>query len=263
MLNGVVDTMVVFYLMIGVGAVGLLAKLISQFTIRRLVRASANMSKSTHKLIKLVRAKYEHACMIHETVENVDAFVEKYIYEYRVLGGRLHSWRQLGRQVIWFSGILGAVGAFAHYYVHGLCEQVIQYAGIGAAEMVLLYVLLQLTDEQYKINAAKIYMIDYLENVCALRYKKPKARQSEKEKINIISQEALAPTDERVVLAKEKDRSEEPELPIQIEGEPKTAEVGEGARQAIRRSMRERGADAEQPALKEEAIRQILEEFLA
>ena len=36
------------------------AKIINQFTLTRLVRAAGNMPKSTHRLIKLVRAKYEH-----------------------------------------------------------------------------------------------------------------------------------------------------------------------------------------------------------
>lgn len=30
------------------------------------------MPKSTHRLIKLVRAKYEHTCMVHDSVENID-----------------------------------------------------------------------------------------------------------------------------------------------------------------------------------------------
>ena len=69
--------------MAGIGVLGILAKIINQLTLYRLVRAAGNMPKSTHRLIKLVRAKYEHACMIHDSVENIDAFVEKYIYEYR------------------------------------------------------------------------------------------------------------------------------------------------------------------------------------
>ena len=95
MLEQILNTSVIFYLMIIVGVIGAAAKVISRFTVRKLVRNAANMQKSTHKLIKLVRSKYEHACMAHDKVDNTDAFVEKFIFEYRILGLRLHTWQMM------------------------------------------------------------------------------------------------------------------------------------------------------------------------
>lgn len=189
MFNEVVtDTNIVYYLMIAMGVVGVLAKAVNQITLRRLVKAAGSMSKSTHKLIKLVRAKYEHALMLHDRVENAEAFVEKYIYEYRGFLLRIHTWRQIEVQAIWFSGILAAFGGIVWYMENGFCEEMYRYISLGAAEMVLLFVVSQLSDEQYKIEAAKNYMVDYLENVCAMRRRK--ARQSEKEQIDIIQPES-------------------------------------------------------------------------
>ena len=117
MLEGVVgESRVIIYLMTGIGVLGILAKIINQLTLYRLVRAAGNMPKSTHRLIKLVRAKYEHACMIHDSVENVDAFVEKYIYEYRGFLFRIHTWRQIEILSVWFAGILAALGASVVYF---------------------------------------------------------------------------------------------------------------------------------------------------
>lgn len=255
MFNGVVtDTNIVIYLMAVVGIIGGLAKIVNQFTLRRMVKAAGNMSKSTHKLIKLVRAKYEHACMVHDRVENVSAFVEKYIYEYRGFLFRIHTWRQLEIQSVWFAGILAALGAFSHYMAHGLCEQMYQYGAAGIAEMVLLFVMSQLSDEQYKIEAVKNYIVDYLENSCARRYHK--VRQSEREEIDVIQPETARQN------IKEKESEEEPsDLSIRIEGEPRHVKKGEAARQVIRRAVREHEED--ETVLKEETIRQILEEFLA
>ena len=87
----------VFFLtgvMIGIGAI---ARLITGISLKKLVRAASNMSKSNHPLMRLVRAKFEHGCMVSDKVQNVGAFVEKYLYEYRVLGVRLHTWRQWAR----------------------------------------------------------------------------------------------------------------------------------------------------------------------
>ena len=170
--EAVAETGIIFYLMLGVGIVGILAKVMNYVTLRKLVNAAGSMSKSTHKLMKLVRAKYEHACMVHDRVENVNAFVEKYIYEYRGFFLKIHTWRQIQIQSIWFAGILAAIGAVGHFMAHGFCEQVYQYGALGAAEMVALFVISQLSDESYKIEAAENYMVDYLENVCLRKYEK-------------------------------------------------------------------------------------------
>lgn len=260
MFNEVVTgTNIVMYLMAAVGVIGVLAKIMNQFTLRRMVRAAGNMSKSTHKLIKLVRAKYEHACMLHDKVENVGAFVEKYIYEYRGVLFRIHTWRQLEVQSVWFAGILAALGAVSHYMAHGFCEQTFQFIAGGAAEMVLLFVVSQISDEQYKIEAAKNYMVDYLENACVHKYRK--VRPSEKEHIDVIQPEAAATRQNTKVQEEEPEAA--PELSINIEGEPRRAQKGAAARQVIRRAVKEKAEEAEEPALKEETIRQILEEFLA
>ena len=50
-------------------------------------------------------------------------------------------------------------------------------------------------------------------------------------------------------------------LPINIEGEPRAAERGGLAGQALHSA--ENNTDSDRTALREEAIRQILEEFLA
>jgi hypothetical protein len=239
MLQTLANTNIVFYLMVIVGVLAVFAKLVSHITLKRLVRASSNMAKSTHRLIKLVRSKYEHTCMIYDIVENVDSFLEKYIYEYRVLGLRIHTWRQLERQLIWCAGILGALGAFAAYTVSGYSEVVYQYGAGGLAELVCLLVLYQLTDEDYKIETAKVYMTDYLENVYSHRF--AKSRREQKEQLDVISPDIISMTPEQ----------KEP-LAINIEGKPKKM-VHE----------HEKEKDNVQPALKEEAIRQILEEFLA
>lgn len=305
MLEGLAgDTRVIVYLMAGIGVLGILAKIINQLTLYRLVRAAGNMPKSTHRLIKLVRAKYEHACMIHDSVENIDAFVEKYIYEYRGFLFRIHTWRQIEVLSVWFAGILAALGASVNYLSLGLTETVYQYIAAGIAEMVLLSVIMRLSDEPYKINAVKMYMVDYLENICAIRLRKQ--TQRERESIDVIAAENggkgggqtvsdarsqeegfrkkarsarviqtnnASEVQSNVQAAVSSDSGEdqaksavqgtrEERLPINIEGEPRSAERGEAARQALRSAV-ENSPDGDRAALREEAIRQILEEFLA
>lgn len=293
------DTSVIIYLMAAIGILGVLAKIINQLTLYRLVKAAGNMPKSTHRLIKLVRAKYEHACMIHDSVENINAFVEKYIYEYRGFLFRIHTWRQIELLSVWFAGILAAMGASLNYLSSGFTESVYQYIAGGLAEIVLLSVVIRLSDEPYKINAVKMYMVDYLDNICAFRLKKQKS--SERESIDVIAAENSAKPvfqtggqeketgeiqevpvskaaagkarakgilrgdlkEEQQAAEDQAEVKKEPKLSINIEGEPREAEKGEAARQAVRRTVNEKSADDDRPVLREETIRQILEEFLA
>lgn len=258
------DTNVIYYLMAVIGVLGVAAKIVNHLTLRRLVKAAGNMPKSTHKLIKLVRAKYEHACMIHDSVENIDAFVEKYIYEYRGFLFRIHTWRQIEVLSVWFVGILAALGASAEYLSYGFTESVYQYIAAGAAGVVLLSVISRLSDEPYKINAVKMYMIDYLENICALRLKKQ--RQTDREEISVIAGEVpQKPVFQNVsqAAAEKETKREDKQLSINIEGEPRTPDKAEGGPLPQRSAVREKAEDEDKPVLREEAIRQILEEFLA
>lgn len=280
----VTGTSIVYYLMILVASIGVLAKVINHFTLRSMVKSASNMQKSTHKLIKLVRSKYEHACMLHDRVENVEAFVEKYIYEYRGVLFRIHTWRQMEIQSIWFVGILGFLGASCWYLKSGLCEEVYRYAGIGAAGMMLLFVMSQLSDEQHKILRVQNYMVDYLENVCAFRHRR--VRQSERERIEVIqtengkgrvSQNEGASLRSRVLdnkmeqsgafSSREKEKEEweegvqEQELSIKIEGEPRKAGKSELAKKVF--GKQEKESEETNSSMQEETLRRILEEFLA
>ena len=89
--------------------------------------------------MKLVKAKYEHACMAHESVENVGVFVEKYIYEYRGFLFRIHTWRQIELLSVWFVGILAVIGAALSYMEGGLTETVYQYIAGGRRKRCFLW----------------------------------------------------------------------------------------------------------------------------
>lgn len=177
MLETVVEQQLVFYLVGAVIAIGIIAKMIAGISLKRLVKAASNMGKSNHSLMRLVRAKFEHACMVSDKVQNVRAFVEKYVYEYRTLGIRLHSWRQLEKTAIWMCGLFSAAGAGLAYYVEGVSGNVYQYGIVGAAGMLGLFLLNVMTDEQYQMEAAKTYMVDFLENTYAHRYEKANQKE--------------------------------------------------------------------------------------
>lgn len=122
--------------------------------------------------MRLVRAKFEHTCMISEKVENVGVFVDKYLYEYRVGGVRLHAWRRLQMAGAGLCLILGGVGAIISYRIKGATEQTAMIGGTGVALALIVFLVHMLTDEEYRLEAVRNYMVDYLENIYQHRYEK-------------------------------------------------------------------------------------------
>ena len=163
----------VIYVLMGMSAfAGVVSKVVVGRTLRKLVAAAESMGKSNHPLMRLVRAKFEHTCMISEKVENVGVFVDKYLYEYRVGGVRLHAWRRLQMAGAGLCLILGGVGAIISYRIKGATEQTAMIGGTGVAMALIVFLVHMLTDEEYRLEAVRNYMVDYLENIYQHRYDK-------------------------------------------------------------------------------------------
>ena len=163
----------VIYVLMGMSAfAGVVSKVVVGRTLRKLVAAAESMGKSNHPLMRLVRAKFEHTCMISEKVEYVGVFVDKYLYEYRVGGVRLHAWRRLQMAGAGLCLILGGVGAIISYRIKGATEQTAMIGGTGGALALIVFLVHMLTDEEYRLEAVRDYMVDYLENIYQHRYEK-------------------------------------------------------------------------------------------
>jgi len=172
MLETVVKQEIIFYVMGILMVLGIIAKLISHFTVRKMVKAAGEIQKSNHRLMKLVKAKFEHASMISDKVQNVEAFVDKYIYEYRVMGVRLEGWRTFPKKVLWLIGILGVFSIFESYRIGGVSDLMLKYTQWTGIYVMFLLLLGFVAEEKSRLAAAKNYMVEYLENVCIHRYAK-------------------------------------------------------------------------------------------
>lgn len=188
MLETILDRHVVFVLLGILVFAGVVSKCVVNISLKRLVRAAGNMNKSTHPLMRLVRAKFEHASMISDKVENVRVFVDKYLYEYRVLGIRLHGWRRMEKASAVLCLLVGAAGAGLAYYVNGLDNLVWRIGITGAGLAVFVCLVHLMTDERYQLEAVRNYMVDYLENVCLHKYEKSNPKE-----IKVLTQEGFTP----------------------------------------------------------------------
>lgn len=196
MLETIMNSNVIFWTMGVIAGVSVLCKVITAFTLKRLVRAAGKMGKSNQKLMKLVKAKFEHAFMLSDRVDNVSAFVKKYLFEYKIFGIRLHTYRYFEKQSVWLMGILGLAGMLLSYTKPGMEEETFRYGAIGGAAMVLLFLVRNSSDEEHQLGVVKTYMIDYLENVCAPRYSKQQALKTKR--MENVMNENIVEADEEV-----------------------------------------------------------------
>lgn len=177
MLEMIMDKKLLFVLMGIFAGIGVADKCVVGMTMKRLVQAAGNMNKSTHPLMRLVRAKFEHACMISDTVENVGVFVDKYLYEYKICGLPLHTVRRLEKICAGLCALTGLAGAFFSYQLYGMGDAVLRTGACGMGLGILVWLFHLTTDEEYCLQMAKNYMVDYLENVCLHKFEKTNGKE--------------------------------------------------------------------------------------
>ena len=246
----------VIYVLMGMSAfAGVVSKVVVGRTLRKLVAAAESMGKSNHPLMRLVRAKFEHTCMISEKVENVGVFVDKYLYEYRVGGVRLHAWRRLQMAGAGLCLILGGVGAIISYRIKGATEQTAMIGGTGVALALIVFLVHMLTAEEYRLEAVRNYMVDYLENIYQHRYEKTYKKEVLAEEAR--SEEARiavsARTQEKAGMTKNT-RMPEEERTGENTRMPEEARMGENSR------MPENAGRAEGDNLPDESVNQKKQE---
>ena len=200
MLEMLLDKKLLFVLMGMLTGLGVADKCIVSMTMKRMIEAAGSMSKSNHPLMRLVRAKFEHACMISDTVENVGVFVDKYLYEYKVCGLRLHSLRRLEKMCSGLLIVTGLAGAGITCQVYGMGDEALRMGAVGCGLGILVWLFHLTTDENYCMEMAKNYVVDYLENVCLRKYEKMNQKERTV-RVNIENgpaEEEIGPAEEEI-----------------------------------------------------------------
>lgn len=74
--------------------------------------------------------------------------------------------------------ILGGVGAIISYRIKGATEQTAMIGGTGVALALIVFLVHMLTDEEYRLEAVRNYMVDYLEIFISIAMKNIQERSS-------------------------------------------------------------------------------------
>ena len=159
----------VIYALLGLCGGGLLIKLITNFVYIRLVRASGAMGSSRNKLIKQMKLKFETFYKLKIGVNNVDIFVDKYVYKYKICGLLLSTWENISGLMLILCLLIAPISSILGVII-GCGESIILYtffAGVCTSALLIFVDILFNIPSKRKI--IKINIKDYLENYLKVR----------------------------------------------------------------------------------------------
>ena len=169
MLQNMFDRNIFIYLMLGFGGFGILVKMVVNFIYKKLIQASDNMAGSNNKLMKLMRLKFEACYKLKIGVNNVDIFVDKYVYKHKFCGIHLYTWENIGGQILMICMLIATVGAgLGLLYERGKTDVLLTFF-VGIVCSFMLITFESLINLSAKRNLVRVNIKDYLENFLKVR----------------------------------------------------------------------------------------------
>ena len=152
------------YVLLGLCIAGALLKLTIVLVYKNLLRNSRKMPVSNNKLLRTIRTKFETCYKLKLGVNNVDIFVDKYVYRYKICGILLYTWENICGQLLLLcafvtcgSTILGVMNDCGK-------KDVLSTLLVGLVATMLLITLDVLVNTRRIKEVIRINVKDYLEN---------------------------------------------------------------------------------------------------
>ncbi len=217
------DRNIFLYIILGICGVGLLIKFILSMKYRLLIRASKRMGTSKNRLMRVLRLKFETCYKLNIGVNNVDTFVDKYVYRYKFCGILLYTWETISGEIVIVSVLTGSVFSILGLLDECEINQILSTLIAGVLGALVLISYDYFTNLNMKRKILKVNIKDYLENFLKSRlengeFSSELLEQYKREYLELPSQ-------------KEKDKQlkkkevEVPELVAQIESAATTVDL--------------------------------------
>ncbi len=213
------------YIMIGFMFLGLLIKFIVNIIFRRLIKDSDNMGGANAKLLKHIKLKFESYYKLNLGVNNVDIFVDKYVYKHKVGGLLLSTWKNFGGQVIAWCALTGVIGSILGIMynidkVHILSTVLV---GILTCSILIIVEMHSSIDVKNKILCTNLK--DYLDNYLRIRLEYEYFNKEDLKKYQneyFLNEEELSKRNQEI---KEKENNMEPSNNIPFTAATKEANL--------------------------------------
>ncbi len=163
------DSNIFTYIVLGIFGAGFLVKCLISLKYRSLIRASKRMGTSKNKLMRVLRLKFETSYKIKLGVNNVDTFVDKYVYRQRLLGIRLYTWETISGEFVILSTLLASVFALLGVFYECGRNQILSTLVVGIMGSAVLIAVDFFANIRMKRTILRTNIKDYLENFLKAR----------------------------------------------------------------------------------------------
>lgn len=211
MFEFIMEKHVIYYVLAAFTAMGVFSKLVVWAAYGKLCRQSDHMAATEHKLLKNIRMRFEEAEGFSNGVYNVDAFVDKYIYEHKICGIHLFTWEKLCGQSCAMVVLISVFSSIAGYCLKSGQRWILSTlaaGGICAIVLISMEFLLR-EDERRLYLVAQIK--DYLENHLRRRLNAEHARmnlsESRQAKLHTVADNGLKKTGKEKRIVKDQAES--------------------------------------------------------
>ncbi|MFA9376857.1 MAG: hypothetical protein ACERKZ_08890 [Lachnotalea sp.] len=155
---------IIKYCIIVMTMLGVAFKVVQTIIYINLMEQSENVPASKNKLIKQMKLKFENCFKLNLGVNNIEAFVDKYMYKHRICGISIYSFNRIPIVAAWLSGVTGiACGCICYLENYSVkMGSVYEIYGIGA--IMVLKLAEVILDTTHKKNILYINLIDFFEN---------------------------------------------------------------------------------------------------
>lgn len=164
---------------------GILDKLFAAAVLSRMIKESENLGTAGSNLLKQIKLKYESCYRLNLQINNVPAFINKYIYNYKVLGISLRGLNSLGDICFLLCALLGMVSGLTMYIYTFTFEKTAFYAALSLILAFCGFIWSRLMNINEKSESLTVNIQDYLENSLENKLRS-EALKSQEEKSRIV-----------------------------------------------------------------------------
>lgn len=157
------------YTMIGLCTLGIMIKCILHFVYGSLAKASFSMGISKNSLMSNMKKKFETCYKLKIGVNNVDIFVDKYLYRHKFCGILLSTWESICGQLLLSCVLIGSISTILGIVYQCGKDPILFTFTVGILSSGLLIFFEGLVDINGKKDVIRINMKDYLENFLKVR----------------------------------------------------------------------------------------------
>ena len=174
MLQEIMESYFMVYTTMCIGAIGIFMYLLLGIRYSIIARKTWKIGTEKQELTENLRQRYALCFRMGMNVNNVDKFVDKFVYKQKIMGIMLCTWEKICGQLGMLVGAISVISVCLVYY--GNCGQVMQsdYLLNGVLSITMLITCKKLADISTKKEVIHLNLCEYLENIYAVRLEKEK-----------------------------------------------------------------------------------------